>query len=168
MAPKLYTQDELGDKKPQKIIRMLSTMKILSPDDEIEAIIGDTALGTVHNCLITTQKDVISHRAGLLGATRRIPYADITSVNTSTLGGAGKVDIVVGSGEPVKTDWLGAISDVQKMVFLITQKINNTLPKTAASNVSASDEIAKFHVLKEQGIISQEEFNAKKKQLLGI
>lgn len=40
--------------------------------------------------------------------------------------------------------------------------------RTHPSAGSAADEIAKFHSLKEQGVITEEEFNAKKKELLGL
>ena len=38
----------------------------------------------------------------------------------------------------------------------------------APQNVSAADEITKFKQLLDTGIITQEEFDAKKKQLLGL
>ena len=38
----------------------------------------------------------------------------------------------------------------------------------ATGTVSAADEIKKFKELLDAGIISQEEFDAKKKQLLGL
>lgn len=41
-------------------------------------------------------------------------------------------------------------------------------PQPVAAQTSAADEIAKFKGLLDEGIISQEEFDAKKKQLLGI
>lgn len=37
-----------------------------------------------------------------------------------------------------------------------------------ATQISGTDEIAKLHDLKEKGIISQEEFDQKKKQILGL
>ena len=36
------------------------------------------------------------------------------------------------------------------------------------SNISAADEIKKFKELLDSGVISQEEFDVKKKQLLGL
>lgn len=42
------------------------------------------------------------------------------------------------------------------------------LTSTTTQTVSAADEIAKFKQLADQGIITQEEFEAKKKQLLGL
>ena len=46
-------------------------------------------------------------------------------------------------------------------------KNNDTVKVTGATN-SATDEILKLKKLLDQGIITQEEFNAKKKQLLGL
>lgn len=40
--------------------------------------------------------------------------------------------------------------------------------KSSSSNVSAADEIVKLKKLADQGIISQADFEAKKKQLLGL
>ena len=37
-----------------------------------------------------------------------------------------------------------------------------------ANNLSSADEIKKFKDLLDSGVITQEEFNAKKKQLLGL
>ena len=56
----------------------------------------------------------------------------------------------------------------------IAQELINKNPKggTAAVNVvqetSSADELAKFADLKDKGIISEEEFEAKKKELLGL
>ena len=44
----------------------------------------------------------------------------------------------------------------------------NTNIENAASTVSSADELRKFKGLLDDGIISQEEFDAKKKQLLGL
>ena len=45
---------------------------------------------------------------------------------------------------------------------------NNDTVEVTGSTTSAADEILKFKTLLDQGIISQEEFDAKKKQLLGL
>ena len=41
-------------------------------------------------------------------------------------------------------------------------------PAQPQTNISAADEIKKFKELLDSGIITEEEFNAKKKQLLGL
>ena len=45
---------------------------------------------------------------------------------------------------------------------------NNDVVEVTGSTTSAADEIIKFKNLLDQGIITQEEFNAKKKELLGL
>jgi len=47
-------------------------------------------------------------------------------------------------------------------------KISNSSPQASAPAVSSADEIMKFKQLLDAGVISQEEFDAKKKQLLGL
>lgn len=60
------------------------------------------------------------------------------------------------------------------MTFLRSQKILSRLNKedsgagAAAAAISPAEEIKKFKALLDDGIISQEEFDAKKKQLLGL
>lgn len=52
---------------------------------------------------------------------------------------------------------------------LIMEKINDVQAlKNNVTTVSSADEIAKFKNLLDDGIITQEEFDAKKKQLLGL
>jgi len=51
-------------------------------------------------------------------------------------------------------------------VFLAHQ--NSQAPSAAAPQASSADELAKFKGLLDEGVISQEEFDAKKRQLLGL
>ena len=44
----------------------------------------------------------------------------------------------------------------------------NAVPVQPASTKSAADELKKYKELLDSGVITQEEFNAKKKQLLGL
>lgn len=57
------------------------------------------------------------------------------------------------------------ISDLTEEQFKAEQaKLNGA----SGSNVSAADELIKFKELMDAGVITQEEFAAKKKQLLGL
>ena len=47
-------------------------------------------------------------------------------------------------------------------------KDKGTQPAAAPSTASAADEILKFKELLDMGVLTQEEFDAKKKQLLGL
>ena len=48
------------------------------------------------------------------------------------------------------------------------EKANPTAPNNGGTAVSAADELKKFKELLDAGVITQEEFDAKKKQLLGL
>lgn len=52
---------------------------------------------------------------------------------------------------------------IMKKIDEVQSKQNTTMPA-----ISSAEEIAKFKQLLDQGIITQEEFDAKKKQLLGL
>lgn len=57
-----------------------------------------------------------------------------------------------------------------KIISLLDQITadNNTAPAPPSPSGSAADEILKFKGLLDAGAITQEEFEAKKKQLLGL
>lgn len=62
-------------------------------------------------------------------------------------------------------------SEIYQVVTLTAEKIYAQLKSAITSSVdsmSTADEIRKFKELADEGIITQEEFEAKKKQLLGI
>ena len=60
-------------------------------------------------------------------------------------------------------------ADSEKLYNLILSKMTEYKNiSTVASNSSSADELMKFKNLLDQGIINQEEFDAKKKQLLGL
>ncbi len=46
--------------------------------------------------------------------------------------------------------------------------VQNSAPATSAAATDAVGEIQRFKALMEQGIITEEEFSAKKRQILGI
>lgn len=55
-----------------------------------------------------------------------------------------------------------------KIKAYIDDFIANKGNSTSVNQISAADEIMKFKALLDQGIITQEEFDSKKKQLLGL
>ena len=62
------------------------------------------------------------------------------------------------------------IDNAKKIVDEVSKLISNRNKKNASINVpqSNADELKKYKDLLDQGIITQEEFDAKKKQLLGL
>lgn len=62
---------------------------------------------------------------------------------------------------------LKACNDMYNLLMDKLNSVKSSSPQSASS-VSAADEILKFKQLLDSGIISQEEFDAKKRQLLNI
>lgn len=63
----------------------------------------------------------------------------------------------------------GKNKEMKQLCDFIQNKINEAhKPQTAAKATDPADEIAKYKKLADDGTISQEEFKAKKKQLLGL
>ena len=63
----------------------------------------------------------------------------------------------------------GRAEEAEEIYNLIQKKIQeyNSRGVNSQNNVSAADELEKFAALKEKGVITAEEFEAKKKQILG-
>lgn len=59
----------------------------------------------------------------------------------------------------------GYMNEQEKNTFASNEHYSTTNP---VNNYSVADEITKLAALKDQGILTEEEFTAKKKQLLGI
>lgn len=137
---------------------------------------------------------IIKHR-GVLNAIsmgvkgdKTIYYSDITSVQYKKPGfSSGYIQLSIPGGNENKGGVFSAMSDentvaisadanlhtVSKVVDFINKKIGEAKrtrndSTTIVQQVSAADELKKFKELLDQGIITQEEFDAKKKQLLGL
>ncbi|MCL2080183.1 MAG: SHOCT domain-containing protein [Oscillospiraceae bacterium] len=121
--------------------------------------ITDRNIYVVHKALWESGFDVfpiknlelVSYKAtGLTGATFNLT---LTNVSITFLGGYKK-------------------EYAEKLNLLLSALISNDTSTEKETNssepISAADEIKKFKDLLDSGIISQEEFNAKKKQLLGL
>lgn len=106
----------------------------------------------VQSVLLDKLNDVTKQRGALLG---------VITIDTFSE----KLNVAV---DKITTDRIASalneiIYDLKHSQSTTTQTILNNAP-----TLSASDEIRQFKALLDEGIISQEEFNAKKKDLLGI
>ena len=61
-------------------------------------------------------------------------------------------------------------ADMKKIIDYIEERRRSIKAKNnvSVSSVSSADELGKYKTLLDQGVITQEEFDAKKKQLLGL
>lgn len=78
----------------------------------------------------------------------------------------GELEIWDNSGKVVYSVPSGYLDEIESYINQARNKSNSSAPAT--NQVSAADEILKFKNLLDQGIINQEEFDKKKKELLGI
>jgi hypothetical protein len=140
--------------------------------------------------LILTDTGVIIKRGakgfllggGMLRGDKTIPYSSIVAVQLKKAGmTAGYIQLTLKGGSEAKSGLFQSAIDENSINFhsafggnnnelfteaktLIEEKINSVgVPKS-----SGLDELEKLATLKEKGIINEEEFNAKKKQLLGL
>lgn len=132
---------------------------------------------------------------GVEDSSFEVPYSAIDSVQfTSGIGGAFHyLTLNVRSGHDERPIGLGTVNfggyagsfvthGVGKNTVRFTQEFDDqihmiqhfiqqhidALKQPAAAQLDPADQIAKFKKLADQGIITQEEFEAKKKQLLGL
>lgn len=143
----------------------------------MSTLIGQTLKGQTKSITISEDAVTIIPRAlyhGFVGE-KRIPYSSITAVQFKEAGGwlAGFIQFSIKGG----IEWRGQVNqDENAMQFDKAQNdefrtLRNLVEeRMAASNspqvASAADEIIKLAALKEQGILTEEEFAAQKAKLL--
>lgn len=155
----------------------------------MEATIFDFKSSVGDGLKVYEDRIVISH-SGILNffamgvhGDKTIYYTDLTAVQYkkpgwtaghiqfSLLGGRESVGGVLAASSDENTITINAkeTEEAERIVAYIQNKIKEAKqPKSAATAVSAADEMMKFKSLLDMGVITQEEFDAKKKQLLGM
>ena len=124
-------------------------------------------------------------RGGVTGG-KKIAFSDITSIQFKEPSGmsVGFIQFSYAGSTESKAGVIAAVNDENSIVFQPDQlplareilsfieegrKTEKLPAQTAAvQQISAADELKKFKELLDMGVINQEEFDAKKKQLLGL
>lgn len=124
---------------------------------------------------ITLGKQGIHMHKGWLNVTdKQVPYEKVNTVESQQtlfdrMFGCGSIKIF--TGNDIQGIVFSGIDNPAKVKQLIEQRIGQASKFTSAAQqtvqTSAADEIAKYADLKDKGIISEEEFDLKKRQLLG-
>lgn len=138
-----------------------------------------------------TQKGVMGALTQGLAGSKIMYYSDITSIQFKNCGWTnGFFEFSFGGGVDRKGGaWSGMLNDnrftfgkptigkakelakeMEKVNEYIQEclRLSKTAPVQQAQSISSADEIKKYKGLLDDGIITQEEFEAKKKQLLGL
>jgi uncharacterized membrane protein YdbT with pleckstrin-like domain len=124
---------------------------------------------------ITLGKQGIHMHKGWLNITdKQVPYEKVNTVESrqsliDRMFGCGQLKIY--TGNDIQGIAFMGIDKPQKVKQMIEERVNqsNTNASIAANQTqqpSAADELAKYAALKQSGVITEEEFEAKKKQLL--
>lgn len=116
---------------------------------------------------------------GMLRGDKTIPYSSIVAVQMKKAGlVAGYLQLTLKGGSEAKSGLFQSTTDENTVNFhsgknkifeeakqLIEERINESGQVRKNSDI---DDLEKLAALKEKGIISEEEFNAKKKSILGL
>lgn len=142
----------------------------LIPEEEELLYAFDGLVGKEFAAVTVTPKCVyIVHHAGLLGmTTASIPVSKITSVTavagkmmgllkSVVIAESGLVHTIGNVAAPAADQVIAAINHAQTMA---------TAPTQASAPVSQADELLKFKQLLDAGVLTQEEFDKKKAQIL--
>jgi len=140
-------------------------------------------LYVTENYIAIERKGAISFitQGGIKGR-KEIPISSITAIQIKKAGAlAGYIQFSVIGGIEDKGGLFDAAMDENSISFyeennhlaneiknFLQDKISKNGEKHVVNNISSADEILKFKQLLDTGIISAEEFEAKKKQLLGL
>lgn len=116
---------------------------------------------------ITDQKILFVHNALGIGFSKEIPLSTIQSIDSKTGTVIRKETVVItGLTDTIYFTQLIEITNKIKNAIYEAQSYEKITPSTAS--FSSADELKKYKELLDTGIISQEEFDFKKKQLLGM
>lgn len=159
---------ELREKIPTKIQKEVTSYGFLFENDQIEAIYGSLGLGFTIDCLICTSTELCyynpSERGRLSG--RRFAYREISTVSIQWKFSRMDLILELKGREGVSLRLMTELYDngPEKLV----QFIQNKIRQDNAPQKDSADEIKKYYELKEQGIITEEEFRRKKNSILGL
>lgn len=124
-------------------------------------------------------------RGGTLGE-KRINFTDLTSVQFREPSGmtvgfiqfaypgsieskGGLMDMLKDENSiPIKSTMVAQAKEIVQYIEARKNELKSAQPRTVLQQASAADELKKFKELLDLDVISQDEFDAKKKQLLGL
>jgi hypothetical protein len=144
--------------------------------------VGDE-LEVFEDKLTITPKGMLGLMAKGLKGTKTIPFTSITATQFKKSGLiSGYIQFTLHGGKESTGGALAAASDENSFMFAgqneLAEKVRDYIeervqavkvhPATGSDAVSKADEIRKYKALADDGIISMEEFEQKKKQLLGL
>lgn len=115
---------------------------------------------------------------GMLRGDKTIPYTSIVAVQLKKAGmTAGYLQLTLKGGSEAKAGLMQSASDENSINFYRShndafakakQQIEERISQQSGTTANSLDDLEKLSNLKGKGVITQAEFDAKKKQLLGL
>ena len=149
-------------------------------EDELPELLANGQYNDNFGILVATNRRLIFIDKGLFGSLKveDFDYGKISSIESKTGLTLGEITVYSSGNSQtfkrVATDQARRFSDLVGKKVYSAKEVNNThshSPFTAfdpaSTQVSIADELTKFAQLREEGIISCEEFDAQKSRLLG-
>lgn len=121
--------------------------------------------------IYVTDKRIIAHKIEGIFENKKteIPLSSISSVNTSTKGLDANIDIVASNNNAsVEHLHIHIAQELKKIIDSLVFPLLGSTTTNDNTQVDVTDQIKKLAELRNSGILTEEEFSAKKKQLLGI
>lgn len=142
----------------------------LKPDEDVLFCFGaifEKAVALTNYRLINAETRNLSK--GQNGGIRFFSYANINSVSSENMllhiNTIGDEDLQYGN---IYKDKISAAVSIIDDIVKKYRNAGTASPVQVVQKTSAADELKKFKELLDMGVITQEEFDAKKKQLLGL
>lgn len=140
-----------------------------------------------NGAIILTDKAVVIKRGvkgfllggGMLRGDKTIPYSSIAAVQLKKAGMmGGYIQLTLVGGSEAKGGLLESTKDENSVNFRSSKDnekfeeckklIEERMGRVSSGTLSSVDEIAKLAELRDKGVLTEEEFNQKKKQLLNL
>ena len=129
----------------------------------VVAVLASKATSLLQEKLILGQHSVIVKKWWIMKTSEEVRYEKINNIKLSSFE---TLEIITGNDHPVRFRWLDKCWEVKK---LLDQKITikgGNAETVIADSSDSLDKIAKLSQLYKEGILTEEEFTSKKKELL--
>lgn len=173
LTNQFFSGELLKEKVPQKAISFFSKMKFIQQDENVDAVLASTSLGAFWEGIVVTDRQVafFTHNSKVNPKSMSFSISSITGVSIE-LSGKGlmvgnRISISLGGSEKVLIPIMAQREELNRIYQCIIEKTHGKNTEKPSST-SPADEIMKYKSLFDAGAITQDEFEAKKKQLLGL
>ena len=132
---------------------------------------GTNVLGGSVVVAFTDKKLIYAQKRAIRGDfVKTVNYDSINDISTKS--GLMKGEIIIDSMTEYMNFWVSndTVEKIRNLALDAMENYKNkkNAPSVTVNQVSAADELKKFKELLDSGIITQDEFDTKKKQLLGL